>query len=57
MSYEHSRVGIRALLPFELLKRRSEVQEATGISLSRLIEKAVTEYLTQRELNAKEQNQ
>ena len=54
MIIEATRMGVRALLPFELLKRCAEVQENTGISLSRLIEKALTEHLNQREVNAKE---
>ena len=53
MSIETTRVGIRALLPFELLQRCAEVQEASNISLSRLIERALTEHL-KRESNAKE---
>jgi hypothetical protein len=56
MSFEETRVGIRALLPFALLRRCAEVQERTGISLSRLIEKALTDYLTQSEDNAKDES-
>ena len=54
MSFEESRVGIRALLPLALLRKCAEVQDRTGTSRSRLLKKTLAEHLTQRADNAKD---